>query len=74
MSKNSICFNDSGSKEEFDEAINELKDLLTSPSVSNIDMRLNKMNITNDFSLMYADKFLKEASDTLSKKEGFQEE
>ena len=66
------CFEDQ-KNEEYNEAYNELKDLLNSPSVSNIDMKLNRMNITNDFSLMYADKFASEASEALSKKEGFQD-
>lgn len=66
------CFEDQ-KNEEYNEALNELKDLLNSPSISNIDMKLNRMNITNDFSLMYADKFASEASDALSKKEGYQD-
>jgi hypothetical protein len=65
------CFEDQ-KDEEYNEALNELYNLLNSPSVSNIDLKINKMNITNDFSLMYADKFAKEASDALAKKEGFE--
>ncbi len=66
------CFENNITSDEFNEAVNELYDLLNSPSVSNIDLKLNRMNITNDFSLMYANKFATEASDVLAKKEGFE--
>jgi hypothetical protein len=52
--------------EEREVAIQELKDLLLSPSITNLDMKLNKFNVSNEYSIEYSNKFAKEASKVLS--------
>ena len=67
------CFIDSSQdSSDLQEAIKELKDLLTSPSVMNLDNKLNNLNVTNKFSIMYSDKFAKEATNVLNVSESFQ--
>lgn len=60
--------------EEYKQAVEELKDLLNSPTVINIESKLNSFNVTNDFSLMYANKFAEQASNVIPSGEGFQSE
>jgi hypothetical protein len=45
--------------------IQELKDLLSSPTVSNLDNKLAKYNLTNEFSIEYSNKFGKDVSKIL---------
>lgn len=63
------CFIDNN---EYQEAIQELKDLLNSSSVINLDSKINNLTVTNKFSINYANKFAKEASNILNITESFQ--